>query len=127
MAKISSPDISHKSDVGGVILGLQSESEVQEAFDLLISRAKEKKPSARLNGITLQKQIPQGQEVILGIVRDPQFGPLVMFGAGGIDVEGLKDVAFGLAPLDASRSGENDKQNLGWEKVGGIPRAASRR
>ena len=99
VAKISSPDISHKSDVGGVLLNLHSASDIHEAFDLLISRAKDKKPAARLNGITLQRQIPQGQEVILGIVRDPQFGPLVMFGAGGMDVEGLKDVAFGLAPL----------------------------
>lgn len=120
VAKISSPDILHKSDVGGVILNLQSEAGVQEAFDRLISRAKEKKPSARLNGITLQRQIPLGQEVILGIVRDPQFGPLIMFGAGGIDVEGLKDVAFGLAPLTPLEAEKMISRTWAGRKLGGF-------
>lgn len=120
VAKISSPDILHKSDVGGVLLNLHSESEIKEAFDLLISRAKEKKPSARLNGITLQRQIPEGQEVILGVVRDPQFGPLVMFGAGGIDVEGLKDVAFGLAPLTPLEAEKMISRTWAGRKLGGF-------
>ncbi len=120
MAKIASPDISHKSDVGGVILSLQTDTEVQRAFDLLISRAREKKPSARLSGITLQKQIPQGQEVILGIARDPQFGALVMFGSGGIDVEGMKDVAFSLAPLTPLEAEKMIKSTWAGRKLGGF-------
>jgi acetate---CoA ligase (ADP-forming) len=99
VAKIASPDILHKSDVGGVLLDINSPASVFEAYDILVARAKEKKPSARIDGITLQKQIPPGQEVILGVVRDAQFGPMIMFGSGGVDVEGLKDIAFSLAPL----------------------------
>jgi acetyltransferase len=99
VAKIASPDILHKSDVGGVLLNLMSAAEVQVAFDTLMSCAREKIPTAQLSGVTLQKQIQLGQEVILGFARDPQFGPVVMFGSGGIDVEGLKDIAFSLAPL----------------------------
>ena len=99
VAKIHSPDIPHKSDVGGVILNCSSVAEARKAFDELMVRAKKKQPSARLKGVTFQRQISEGQEVILGFVKDPQFGPVIMFGAGGIDVEGLKDVAFALAPL----------------------------
>jgi acetyltransferase len=99
VAKIASPDILHKSDMGGVLPDLNSIEEVNEAYRILFERAREKHPSASIAGITLQNQIPPGQEVILGMVRDPQFGPLVMFGSGGIDVEGLKDIAFALAPL----------------------------
>jgi acetyl coenzyme A synthetase (ADP forming)-like protein len=99
VAKIASPDILHKSDVGGVLLELDSPLEVNEAYGVLLERAREKQPTARIKGITLQRQIPPGQEVIFGVVRDPQFGALIMFGSGGIDVEGLKDIAFALAPL----------------------------
>jgi acetyltransferase len=120
VAKISSPDILHKSDVGGVLLDLHSTADAQEAFDLLISRAKEKNPSARVNGITLQRQIPPGQEVILGIARDPKFGPMVMFGAGGIDVEGMKDVAFGLAPLTPLEAEKMISGTWAGKKLGGF-------
>jgi acetyltransferase len=77
-------------------------------------------PSARLNGITLQKQIPQGQEVILGIARDPQFGALIMFGSGGIDVEGMKDVAFGLAPLTPLEAEKMINRTWVGRKLGGF-------
>ena len=97
--KIASPDILHKSDVGGIFLGLNSVKEVTESFTLATRNAQTAKPSARLEGCHLQRMIGSGQEVILGSTRDPQFGPLIMFGSGGIDVEGLKDVAFSLAPL----------------------------
>jgi acetyl coenzyme A synthetase (ADP forming)-like protein len=106
VAKIASPDIEHKTDVGGVMLNLNSSMEVNEAFKLLLERAREKKPEAYILGLTLQRQIPPGHEVIIGMVRDPQFGALIMFGSGGIDVEGLNDIAFALAPLsriDAER------------------------
>ena len=98
--KIASPDISHKSDVGGILLSVQDAAEVAEGFDLLMARVQAQRPSATLEGVHIQKMIPNdGQEVIVGAVRDPQFGALMMFGSGGTEVEGLKDVAFGLAPL----------------------------
>jgi acetyltransferase len=97
--KIASPDISHKSDVGGILLNLQSAEEVAEGFEMLTARVQAQRPRARLEGVLLQRMIPQGQEVIIGAVRDPQFGALMMFGSGGVEVEGLKDVAFALAPL----------------------------
>ncbi len=97
--KIASPDILHKSDVGGIFLNLKSVDKVTSAFESALQNAKQAKPEARIEGCHLQRMIPSGQEVILGSARDPQFGPLIMFGSGGIDVEGLKDVAFSLAPL----------------------------
>lgn len=104
--KLASPDISHKSDVGGVLLNITSEGDVLMGFDTVTQRAREAKPDARLEGVHLQRMLPPGQEVIVGMVRDPQFGPVIMFGSGGVEVEGLKDVAFALAPLtrqDAER------------------------
>ncbi len=97
--KIASPDISHKSDVDGILLNVESAEEVAEGFDLLVARVQAKRPRAKLEGVLIQRMIPQGQEVIVGAVRDPQFGALMMFGSGGVEVEGLKDVAFALAPL----------------------------
>ena len=120
VAKIASPDILHKSDVGGVLLDLNSPAEVGAAYDELLRRAKEKLPRARLIGITLQRQIPPGQEVILGVVRDPQFGPLVMFGSGGVDVEGLRDIAFALAPLSPREAEILLKRTWAGRKLAGF-------
>jgi len=97
--KIASPDILHKSDVGGIFLNLLTEDEVRNAFEAAIFKAEQALPGARIEGCHIQRMIPPGQEVILGSARDEQFGPLIMFGSGGVDVEGLKDVAFHLAPL----------------------------
>jgi len=97
--KIASPDVPHKSDVGGVRLGLRSEAEVAQAFNEMRSAVAAAAPQAHLLGALVQPMIGGGQEVILGVVRDEQFGPLVMFGAGGVEVETMRDVAFGLAPL----------------------------
>lgn len=97
--KISSPDIPHKSDVDGVLLNIGDETSLKGGWDALIQRVSAAHPKAKLEGIHIQKMIPTGQEVIVGTVQDEQFGPLVMFGSGGIEVEGLKDVAFALAPL----------------------------
>lgn len=97
--KIVSPDISHKTDIGGVLLGVHDETSVFEGFELIIANAKHTYPEASIFGISIQQMIPQGQEVIIGAIQDAQFGPLVMFGSGGIEVEGLKDVAFALAPV----------------------------
>jgi acetate---CoA ligase (ADP-forming) len=97
--KISSPDILHKSDVGGVRVGLANAAAVEDAFELMMLRVKRKKPEAQLQGVLVEKMIMGGKEVILGMKKDPQFGPVLMFGLGGIFVEVLKDVVFGLAPL----------------------------
>lgn len=99
--KISSPDILHKSDVGGVKIGLGSPTEVEDAFDLMMLRVKKKMPEADLRGVLVEEMITTGKEVILGMKKDPQFGPMLMFGLGGIFVEVLKDVSFSLAPITA--------------------------
>jgi len=106
--KIWSPDILHKSDVGGVKVGLKSEQEVKDAFDLMMYRIPKKRPEAHILGVLVQEMVRSGKEVILGMHRDPRFGPLMMFGMGGIMVEVLKDVSFYLAPL----TGEEAKQML---------------
>jgi acetyltransferase len=97
--KVASPDIAHKSDVGGVLLNLGDEEAVHSGVAAILHRAGKAQPDARIEGIHVQRMIPSGQEVIVGAVQDPQFGALVMFGSGGIEVEGLNDLAFALAPL----------------------------
>jgi acetyltransferase len=98
--KISSPDILHKTDVGGVKVGLQTASDVRDAFDLIVYRAQRYVPDAKIWGCLVQEQVPKGTEILIGMSRDPQFGPLVTFGLGGIYVEALKDVTFRVAPFD---------------------------
>jgi acetyltransferase len=97
--KIASPQITHKSDVGGVLLHLQNPQEVENGFAKVIENSQAALPDADLLGVLVQRMIPAGQDVIIGAIQDPQFGALVMFGSGGIEVEGLKDVQFALAPL----------------------------
>jgi acetyltransferase len=97
--KVASPEISHKSDVGGVALGLSTAEEVQAAYAAVLARVQAARPEAAIEGMHVQRMVPAGQDVIAGVVRDPSFGPMAMFGSGGVEVEGLKDVAFGLAPL----------------------------
>lgn len=96
--KIASPDILHKTDVGGVKVGLGNPTDVRDAFELMTYRAQRYLPEARLWGCLVQKMVPPGLEILIGMNRDPQFGPLVTFGLGGIYVEILKDVAFRVAP-----------------------------
>jgi acetyltransferase len=97
--KVASPDILHKSDIRGVMLDLHDEQAVADGYRQIIDNARRLRPQARLDGVQVQPMLFGGQEVIVGAVQDPQFGPLVMFGLGGVEVEGLKDVAFALAPL----------------------------
>lgn len=97
--KLASLDITHKSDVGGVILRLQDPEEVRNAYERIVKNARNAHPQAEIDGVYVQRMLPEGQEVIIGVVKDNQFGPMVMFGSGGVEVEGLKDVAFALAPL----------------------------
>jgi len=105
--KIVSPDILHKTDVGGVKLGLYSEQEVEDNFELMMIRCKRYMPNANIVGVTITKQVPQGKELIIGMSRDSNFGPVIMFGIGGIYVEILKDVSFRIAPLT-----EKDAQEM---------------
>jgi len=97
--KVASADISHKTDVGGVLLNLADAKSVRGGFQNILAQAQAAMPGADLAGVYVQKMVPPGQEVIIGAVQDPQFGPIMMFGSGGTEVEGLKDLAFGLAPL----------------------------
>ena len=98
--KIASPDILHKTDIGGVRVGLRSAEEVVDAFELMVYRAQRYLPEARIWGCLVQAMVPpEGIEVIIGMNRDPQFGPLVTFGLGGIYVETLKDVTFRISPF----------------------------
>jgi len=102
--KIWSSEIVHKSDVGGVKLGLNSAEQVRDAFDLMMYRIPKKQPDANILGVLVEKMYKLGKEVILGTNRDPHFGPLMMFGMGGIMVEVMKDVSFYLAPLTAEEA-----------------------
>jgi acetyl coenzyme A synthetase (ADP forming)-like protein len=102
--KIVSPDIVHKSDVGGVRVSLTNPEAVRDAFDLMMLRIQRRAPEARLEGVYVEKMAPRGREVIIGMSRDPQFGPMLMFGLGGIFVEVMKDVTFHLAPITADEA-----------------------
>jgi acetyl coenzyme A synthetase (ADP forming)-like protein len=104
--KISSPDILHKTDIGGVKLNLTNASDVRDAFDLITYRAARYMPGATILGCQVQQMVNGGKEVIIGMSRDPQFGPLLMFGLGGVYVEALRDVTFRVAPIDRREAQE---------------------
>jgi acyl-CoA synthetase (NDP forming) len=97
--KIVSPDIIHKSDVGGVIIGLKTAKDVQNAYHQILENVKKHKADAKIAGVLVQEMAPPSTEVIVGAIKDPQFGPALMFGLGGIFVEVLKDVTFRVAPI----------------------------
>ena len=98
--KIASPDILHKSDAGGVKLDLKTASQVGKAWDDIIKTMKSKYSAATIQGVSVEKMARPGVEVIIGVSRDVQFGPVLMFGLGGVFVEVLKDVAFRIVPLE---------------------------
>ena len=102
--KIVSPDILHKSDLGGVKLNLSNGEAVRDAYDLMMLRIRQRLPQVKLDGVYIEEMCPRGREVIIGMTRDPQFGPMLMFGLGGIFVEVLKDVTFHLAPITAQEA-----------------------
>jgi len=97
--KIISPDILHKSDVGGVIINLRNTDEVKVAYRKIIANVKKHKVDAEIVGIFVQEMAPKSTEVIIGATKDPQFGPALMFGLGGVFVEILEDVTFRIAPI----------------------------
>jgi acetyltransferase len=100
--KISSPDILHKTDIGGVKVGINSKNEAKEAFIEITSNAKKFMPSALIKGVAVYEMVPSGKETILGITFDRTFGHMIMFGLGGIYVEILKDVSFRIVPVSPS-------------------------
>ncbi len=97
--KIVSPEVTHKSDVGGVKVGLDSLRQVRGAFDSIVTSTKEAVPSATIEGVSVQKMADPGVEIIIGANKDPQFGHVIMFGLGGVLVEMLRDVSLRLVPL----------------------------
>jgi len=117
--KVVSPDVVHKFDVGGVVLNLKSREEVREAFKQILENVKKRVPNAKVLGVTVQEMAAPSTEVIVGAVKDPQFGPALMFGLGGIFVEVLKDVTFRIAPITEERPyhrgrcKRNDHRNKG--------------
>jgi 3-hydroxypropionyl-CoA synthetase (ADP-forming) len=97
--KISSPDILHKTDIGGVALGLADAADVRSAFERMTASVRAARPDARIEGVEVQEMVRGGIEVIIGLLNDPQFGPVIMFGLGGVFTEVLKDVAFRVLPI----------------------------
>lgn len=105
--KIVSPQVIHKSDVGGVKVNLKNEEEVRRAYREILDGVRRRVPDAKVEGILVQEFAPPGVELIIGLIRDPQFGPTVMFGLGGVFVEVFKDVSFRVAPLS-----EHDAESM---------------
>jgi len=124
--KIVSPQILHKSDVGGVVLNVKDEAGVREAYRRIMNNVKTKKPEAKIDGVYVQEMAPSSTEVIVGATKDPVFGPTIMFGVGGIFVEVLKDVSFRLVPitkLDAEEMVHEIRSYKILEGARGMPKA----
>ena len=117
--KIVSPQITHKSDIGGVKLRLQSRAQVGTAYDEIMAAAGKKAPKALVEGVSVQKMAEPGMELVIGMTRDPQFGPMLMFGLGGTTVEVLKDVAFRITPLTREDAGSMIRQIKGFPLLQG--------
>ncbi|MDX9788384.1 MAG: acetate--CoA ligase family protein [Desulfobacterales bacterium] len=118
--KIVSPQIVHKSDAGGVRVGLTTEDEVQEAFDDIIAKARAYTSAAEIEGVLIQQMAPKGEETIMGMMRYPVFGPLLMFGMGGIFVEVFQDVVFRLAPVGRNEANRMIREIKGYKLFQGF-------
>jgi len=116
---VLSPDIAHKSEAGGVVLGLRSADEVAAGYDAMMARVAAHAPAAKLEGALVARMIEGGVETVIGIKRDPVFGPVVMFGLGGVYVEVLKDVTLRLAPVDRATAGEMIRRIKGFPLLAG--------
>ncbi len=104
--KVSSPDIPHKTDVGGIRVGIEDETQLEHAFEDMLSTVRSRMPGADIWGVTVQKMVTGGRELVVGVDRDPTFGPLLMVGLGGVYVEVMRDVAFRLCPVTAEEARE---------------------
>lgn len=118
--KIASPDIAHKTEIGGVVVGVQGEADAREAAVAIVARARKERPDARIDGVLVSPMIEGGVEIIAGVSRDPVFGPVVMFGLGGVFVEVLKDVTFRAAPFDAVEAGRMIREIRGYSMLEGV-------
>jgi acyl-CoA synthetase (NDP forming) len=117
--KITSPDVIHKSDSGGVKLSINSVAEVKKAYDEILKKVRKQYPDAIIHGVSVQKMALPGTEVIVGSSKDPQFGPVIMFGLGGIFVELLKDVSFRVIPVEQRDAQEMIKEIKGYPLLQG--------
>jgi 3-hydroxypropionyl-CoA synthetase (ADP-forming) len=117
--KVSSPDIVHKTDIGGVMLHLTSADQVRQAFERIISAAQTAFPQARLEGVEVQEMVTGGTEVIIGLLDDAQFGPVIMFGLGGVFTEVLRDVSFRVLPIDRGDARQMIREIQGYAVLQG--------
>ncbi len=118
--KIVSPDILHKTDIGGVILNVKNRSEAEKNYEILVRRARLTMPDAKITGVLIQRMVPVGKEVIVGAIRDRQFGPLIMFGLGGIYVNFLRDVSYRLCPLTKAEAAEMIEETRAYILLRGV-------
>lgn len=121
--KAISPQISHKSDAGGVHLGIASAADLRTSYVAMMAAVARKAPGAKVDGVLVQRMASGGQELILGIKRDPQFGPVAVFGAGGLYAEVMKDIAFGTCPLTSERAREMVKSTRVYRLLCGLREA----
>jgi len=118
--KIVSPEIIHKTDAGGVKIGIKTEKEARIAFQEIIFEAKKYNKKAKIFGVIVYSMVPQGTEIIIGIMKDPHFGPVIMFGLGGIFVEVLKDISFRILPIEEIDAREMIAEIKGYEILKGV-------
>ncbi len=118
--KVISADVIHKSDSGGVRLGLANSTQVGRAYSDIMSSVMQRHPQATIQGISVQPMAPPGIEVIIGMSTDPQFGPVIMFGLGGVLVEILKDVSFRIVPVTTTDAGEMIREIKGYPVLAGF-------
>ena len=117
--KIVSPDVLHKSDVGGVVVGVENDNEIERNYNEIMNNLTKKVQDADIMGMLVEKQVPTTTEVIVGGIRDEQFGPTVMFGLGGIFVELFKDVVFRIAPVTETEALEMIGEIKGYSVLNG--------
>lgn len=118
--KIVSPDIIHKTDAGGVKVGIKDEKEAKTAYQDIIYKVKKYKKEAKISGVIAYSMIPQETEIIIGMMKDPCFGPTIMFGLGGIFVEILKDISFRILPLEERDAEEMISEIKGYQILKGV-------
>jgi acetate---CoA ligase (ADP-forming) subunit beta len=118
--KVMSEEVVHKSDAGGVKLGLENASQVEKAYSGMMASVKAAYPKAKIDGVSVQRMARKGVEVIVGMSKDPQFGPVLMFGLGGVLVELLKDVAFRIVPVAKYDAAEMIREIKGFPMLTGF-------
>ena len=124
--KIVSPDIIHKTDAGGVKLNIKNEKEARIAYREIIFEVKKYNKKAKISGVIVYPMVPQGTEIIIGMMKDPHFGPVIMFGLGGIFVEVLKDISFRVLPIEERDAREMITEIRGYEILKGARGKSSR-